>query len=341
MIIFFAKRISPADVYEFRNISSIFVYMNYLLSLLPIALYLLILRALDSFSLAKWRILLACIAYGMLCCFGTFMFTRALNVPSWVAPVLEEVLKGLVVIFLLSGKKILFLHEALIYGAAAGAGFSLLENLIYLFFNPQMMAGTAIVRGFGCAILHMGCTALAGTLLLILDKAIRMLPISAIVSFVPSVIIHLAYNHAQESRLANPLLLMCVAVVLFLALFTILFSYGDKRIYKWMDHSLSVDIQTLSAIRKGVFTSTRAGQYLIAVRDQFKPECFFDMVCYVELFLDLRIEKQSYMLLCQTGFEGEAMGKTLEEHLAKKAELKSLKKSIGKTGMLVLAPLVA
>ena len=255
-------------------------------------------------------------------------------------PSLEEILKGLAVIFLLSGKKIRFLHEALIYGAAAGAGFSLLENLTYLYFNPQMMTGTAMVRGFGCAILHMGCTALAGTFLLFMDKVTHILPVSAIVSFVPSIIIHLVYNHAQESNLANPLLLMCIAVALFLALFTILFSYGEKRIYRWMDHSLTVDIQTLSAIRKGIFTSTKAGQYLMDVRDQFKPECFFDMVCYVELFLDLKIEKQSYMLLCQTGFEGEAMGKTLEEHLAKKAELKSLKKSIGKTGMLVLAPLM-
>lgn len=315
--------------------------MNYLLSLLPIALYLLILRVLDSFSLAKWRILLPCIAYGLLCCFGTFLLTRVLNIPPMLVPVLEEILKGLAVIFLLSGKKILFLHEALIYGAAAGAGFSLMENLIYLYFNPQMLAGTAMVRGFGCAILHMGCTALAGTFLLLLNKAIRMLPVSAVISFVPSLIIHLAYNHAQESGLAEPLFLMCMAVVLFLALFTILFSYGERRIYKWMDHSLSIDVQTLSAIRKGVFTSTKAGQYLIAVRDQFKPECFFDMVCYVELYLDLKIEKQSYMLLCQAGLNGEAMGKTLEEHLAKKAELKSLKKAIGKTGMMVLAPLVA
>lgn len=108
-----------------------------------------------------------------------------------------------------------------------------------------------------------------------------------------------------------------------------------------MDHSLAVDIQALSSIRNGNFASTRAGQYLINIRDQFKPEYFFDMICYVQLALDLKIEKQSYMLLRQTGFEGEAMGKTLEEHLAKKAELASLKKRIGKTGMMVLAPLVS
>lgn len=315
--------------------------MNYLLSLLPIALYLLILRAFDSFALAKWKMLLACTAHGLLCCLCVFIFTRAVSLPAWAVPALEEILKGVAVLFLVSRKKIRFLHEALIYGAAVGAGFSLLENLAYLHFQPGMMAGTAAVRGFGCAILHMGCSALAGTLLLLISNAGLRLPISAAASCLFPILVHLAYNMAQESRLADPMLLMSAAIVLFLALFLILFSYGERRIYRWMDHSLAVDIQALSSIRNGNFASTRAGQYLINIRDQFKPEYFFDMICYVQLALDLKIEKQSYMLLRQTGFEGEAMGKTLEEHLAKKAELASLKKRIGKTGMMVLAPLVS
>lgn len=315
--------------------------MNYLLSLLPIALYLLILMAFDSFSLAKWKMLLGCMVYGLLCCLGVFILTRIAVIPSWGVPALEEILKGLVLVFLIAGKKIRFLHEALIYGAAAGAGFSLLENLAYLYFQPGMMVGTAIVRGFGCAILHMGCTALAGTLLLLLKNVRVLFPISVAVSYLLSILIHLAYNVAQESGLADPMLLMAGTVLLFLTVFTLMFAYGERRIYKWMDHSLAVDIQALSAIRKGNFVSTRAGQYLLAIRDRFKPEYFFDMVCYVELSLDLKIEKQSYMLLRQSGFEGEAMGKTLEEHLAKKAELASLKKRIGKTGLMVLAPMVS
>ena len=317
--------------------------MNYLLSLLPIALYLLIMIAFDSFSLAKWKLLLSCTVYGLLCCLVAFLITRAAGVPTWAVPALEETLKGLAAWFLIDRKIVRFLHEALIYGAAAGAGFSLLENLAYLYFQPGMMAGTALVRGFGCAILHMGCSALAATLLILLlmKNARARYPLCVIVSFLLPTLIHLAYNMAQEGRLADPMLLMAAAIVLFLALFTILFSYGEARIYKWMDHSLAVDIQSLSAIRNGNFASTRTGQYLIAVRDRFKPECFFDMVCYVQLALDLKIEKQSYMLVRQAGFEGEAMGKTLEEHLAKKAELASLKKRIGKTGLMVLAPLVS
>lgn len=310
--------------------------MNWILSLLPIAVYLLVLKMLDSFSLARWKVLLTGIGYGALCCVVAFFLS-----PGRATPLVEELLKGGFAAYLICTKRIRFMPEALIYGAAAGAGFSLIENVIYLHFQPEMMAGTAIVRGFGCAILHIGCTALMATLLIMLSNSRLHFPSSAAISFIPPVLIHYAYNLAQENSLAEPMALMSITIVLLLALFILLFAYGDKLIFRWMDHSISVDIQTLSAIRNGNFSSTKAGQYLLAVKEQFKPECFFDMICYVQLFLELKIEKQSYMLLCQAGFEGEAMGKTLEEHLAKKAELKSLKKSIGLTGMHVLAPLVS
>ena len=315
--------------------------MNYVLSLLPIALYLLLLRAFDSFSLAKWKVLLACIGYGVQSCLMAFALTRAVEIPGWAVPALEEVLKGAAVLFLVYGGKIRFLHEALIYGAAAGSGFALAENLLYLYFQPGMMAGTAMVRGAGCAILHIGCTALVGTLLLLLKKGRMSFPAGAVISFIPSILIHLGYNLAQADNLADPLLLMSAAIVLFISILVILFSFGEKRIYRWMDHSLSIDVQTLSAIKAGNFTSTNAGKYLIDIQDRFKPECFFDMICYVQLSLELKIEKQSYMLLCQTGFDALATGKTYEEHRDKKLELDALRKRIGKTGMSVLAPLVA
>ena len=165
-------------------------------------------------------------------------------------------------------------------------------------------------------------------------------PAGAVISFIPSILIHLGYNLAQADNLADPLLLMSAAIVLYVSGLVIMFSYGEKRIYRWMDHSLSIDVQTLSAIKAGNFTSTKAGKYLLDIQDRFKPECFFDMICYVRVSLELRIEKQSHMLLCQTGFDGEATGKSPEEHQAKERELKALRKRIGKTGMGVLAPLI-
>lgn len=314
--------------------------MNFVLSLLPIALYLLLLKVFDSFSLTKWKVLFASIGYGVISSLMAFALTVTVEVHDWAIPALEEVLKGVAVLFLVSGNRLRFLHEALIYGAAAGAGFSLTENILYLYFQPGMMVGTAMVRGAGCAILHIGCTALAGTLLLLLRKSRIPFLIGSIISFLPSILIHLGYNLAQANNFANPLLLMSAIIVLFVSCMVSLFSYGEKRIYRWMDHSLSIDVQTLAAIRAGNFTLTNAGRYLLDIQDQFKPECFFDMLCYVQLSLELKIEEQSHMLLCQTGFDVQATGRETEDLQNKILELRALRKRIGKTGMDVLAPLV-
>lgn len=85
-------------------------------------------------------------------------------------PLVEEVLKGIVLAWLIVKNKFRFMAQCLIYGAAIGSGFSLLENIIYFYFNPGLAIGTSIVRGFGCAILHMGCTALFATILLLVYK---------------------------------------------------------------------------------------------------------------------------------------------------------------------------
>ena len=317
-----------------------------LVSLLPIALYLLVLKILDSFALARWRTLAYCMAYGVLCCALAFALTSdaVLGLSPVVGgvsvmPLVEEILKCIFPFCLVLRRKVRFMAETLIYGAAVGGGFSLLENIIYLYYVPDMMLGTAIVRGFGCAILHIGCTALASTILLLLVSGGTSL-VKVPAALIPSVLIHFSYNAALESSRFRPIVMLALTVVLFVSLFVLLFNIGEKKIYRWMDHSISVDVMTRSAIRNGNFSSTKAGEYLLGVKEQFNPEVFFDMICYVELFLELKIEKQSYMLLCQAGFESDELAGRLKQHQSGMDELASLARNIGKTGMSVLAPLI-
>ena len=317
-----------------------------LVSILPIALYLLVLKLMDSFALARWKMLLLCMLYGIICCLAAFLLTNGsfLGLDIQVGglslmPLVEELLKGAILIWYIFRRKIRFMAESLIYGAAVGGGFSLLENSLYFYYNPDMFLGTAIVRGFGCAILHIGCTALFSTLLLLIISEGRA-SIKVLLAFIAPVAIHFAYNILQSGGYVSPMVMLAGVIVLFLVLFIVLFNWGEKKIYKWMDHSISIDIQTRSAIRNGTFSTTKAGEYLLGVKEQFNPEVFFDMICYVQLFLELKIEKQSLMLLSQAGFDSDDMGVTQKLHKEKEIELADLAVRIGKTGMWVLAPLV-
>ena len=320
--------------------------LPFLISILPTALYLLVLKALDSFALARFKLILRNILFGLMWCAVAFVLTNpvCLGVPVEVGgvslmPLIEEILKGCILVWLITGRKFRFMAQSLIYGAAIGSGFSLLENIIYFYFNPGMAVGTAVVRGFGCAILHMGCTALFATVLLLVYKKWSNVA-GILVSIVPSVAIHFLYNIVLERGLIQPVYALILIVFVFIALFVFLFTFGERKIYKWMDHSISTDISTRSAIRSGNFSLTKAGEYLLEVKENFDPEVFFDMICYVQLFLELKIEKQSDMLLRQAGFDDGQTDQRHAERSSKKAELKSLSHRIGKTGMRVLAPLV-
>lgn len=320
--------------------------ISFIISILPNLIYLLVLKALDSFALARFKLILRNMLFGLLWCALAFVLTNpvCLGIPVAIGdfslmPLIEEILKGCILAWLIARGKFRFMAQCLIYGAAIGSGFSLLENIIYFWFYPVMEIGTAVVRGFGCAILHMGCTALFATILLLVYKKLRN-ALGIILSILPSVAIHFLYNWVLSAGLLKPAIVLAATVVLFIALFVFLFTFGEKKIYEWMDHSISNDIQTRAAIVTGNFSSTKTGEYLLSVKESFPPEVFFDMICYVQLLLEIRIDKQSDMLLRQAGFVDENAEKKHAERSAKKAELASLATQIGKTGMHVLSPII-
>lgn len=312
-----------------------------IVSLAPVLFFLLVLKFLDSFALVKWKFLLSAFSYGLVCCLAVYFIAYLAGTIEIgrvsVFPLIEEIFKAAAMVYVIRSRKIRFLAEALIYGATIGGGFSMLENIIYIVSNPDMLTGTAIFRGFSCALLHMGCTALISTLLIL--SADRK-PSAAFVPlcFIPSAVLHFAHNLILEHGAVQPMIMMFCVIITFIILFLSIFRMGESRIYKWMDHSISEDIQTLSSIKQGNFSSTKAGLYLLGVKERFKPEVFFDMIMYVELQLEQKIERQSQMLMAQAGYE--IPGDSAEKFEAKSRELIELKKNIGKTGLRVLFPVV-
>ncbi|MDO5446426.1 MAG: PrsW family glutamic-type intramembrane protease [Prevotellaceae bacterium] len=310
--------------------------MLYLFAICPTLLYLLILKMLDGFALAKRKFLIGNIIYGFMCCMAVLGLSLLLRWQSpYISPVLEELLKAVFVLSMLLRKKIHFLAETLIYGAAAGGGFSIAENIIYILYNPDMLAGTIIMRGIGVAVMHMGCTALVATVFMLVWKSSQRL-LWILPCYLPSIFIHIIHNTVE----ADPTIRLICTLVLFFAIFFMLFNIGDKMVYRWIDSSISSDIETLSAIRRGEFSTTNAGRYMLRMKEQFRSDVFFDMLCYMQLHYELIIEKQSRMLMQQAGFDSKRTAEEQKEHDAKVAEIKSLRRSIGRTAQAVIAPLV-
>ena len=316
--------------------------MLYLIALFPIIVYVLIVKAMDQFLLATWKRLGSCFAWGLSCCGILFFASRLTGLDN--APIstfLEEFLKGLPLILAVCRKRVAFFAEALIYGTAIGAGFAFLENIMYVALVPGFSFGDAILRGFGTAILHMGCTALYAALAITVSRALtgksQLVTVSTcLMTFVPSLIIHYLYN-----LFLLPEFIQLVLVILIMAgLLLIIYDIDGRLIHKWLDSCISNDISLLSSIREGHLRETSAGKYLLEVRRKFHPEVFFDICAYLGLYLELSIAAKSRMILKDAGMEIETDQAFHQENMEKLAELKALKKSFGMSGQMVLRPII-
>ena len=300
-------------------------------SILPILIYLVVLKFLDGFRLLRWWTVPWCIIAGALCCLVPFIVSQFITVGQ-LMPLTEEILKGCIALVLVRRKRIVFFAEALIYGATIGGGFALLENSIYLYYNPDMLLGTALFRGFATSMLHMGCTALVAVIIL-LAKYQRW---TALLLPLP-VALHYIYN----MHLLPPIIQLGVTVVFFLIVFVAISIYNERRIYQWMDHSITFDVQLLAAIKQGHLADTTAGKYLVGVRQQLDPEVFFDVICFMQLYLELVVAGKSRMLLEQEGLAMPLSAAEQQTHTEKLAELQALKGRIGRIGIRILRPVIS
>jgi len=144
-----------------------------LVGLLPVIAFLAALVSLDSYKLVKLPLVAGTVGVGALAAVASYASNGAVlshlaidwsTFSRYVAPLIEEVLKGLIVLALIRTGRIAFLVDAAIFGFAAGTGFSVLENIYYSLSGIAQQAGigTWIIRGFGTAIMHGGATAIFG-----------------------------------------------------------------------------------------------------------------------------------------------------------------------------------
>ena len=108
--------------------------MEYLISLLPVLVFLAALVLLDSYKLVTLRSILVAIFLGIISALAAWLVSsllqRAIELDPdfyrrYGAPPLEEFLKSLYLLFLLRKGRVGFMVDAAIFGFAVGAGFSI------------------------------------------------------------------------------------------------------------------------------------------------------------------------------------------------------------------------
>jgi RsiW-degrading membrane proteinase PrsW (M82 family) len=321
---------------------SLALLVHAVIGVLPVLAFLAALVMLDSYKLVTIRTVVAVVAAGFIAavvCYyanGYLAGATALdfrNYSRYVAPVVEELAKALIVVALIRAHRVGFLVDAAILGFAVGTGFAIVENVYYQDLVPNATVGTWIVRGFGTAIMHGGCTAIFAMAGLALRERARGL---AYVAFLPgfamAVVLHAAYNHAWLPPMLSTLAVLVVLPPLMYAVF----QRSEQATATWLGEGFDADAAMLESLTSGHFGDSPAGQYLASIRSRFQGTVVVDLLCYLRLHSELALRAKGILMMRESGFDASVDVATRE----KLAEMEFLSHNIGATGRLALMPLL-
>ena len=328
--------------------------MLFVAALLPVVIYIFVVYQIDNFSLISVKRLLLLILSGMLtalACFALFQLTGKIISESQsdsVNPIIEEIVKAVPLLWLASRKKIVLFIDSVICGAAVGGGFSILENIFYLLWGNEMGIGTVLFRGLEVALVHMGCSAIVAAGLMLIVRlieysrsrsGIKKSDIAMSVFLLSEApVLHVFHNTFHF----NPLVQFFFVIGTIGGLLVWIYFYDVEMIHSWLDTGLDKQLSLLDSIKKGHLDNTSTGSFLESVKNVFPPEDFFDIICYVQLHVELSVASRSRVMIRESGLESELplTDEMKEMILSQYKEYKLLEKRLGNAARMTIAPIV-
>ncbi len=180
----------------------------------PLAFYAI--YALDLFRTSKPRMLAICALWGA---FVAYPLAALINgelhtligytlVISFAAPVIEEILKALVLFYCTRQPRFTYFVDGAVYGFGVGIGFAMLENLVYVSASPSLTL--AVIRALSTSLMHAMTSGIVGIGLGRLRRTrAPLLPLFAIGL---AITLHVAYNNAVNAITGVSLLLVAVGI---------------------------------------------------------------------------------------------------------------------------------
>ncbi len=327
---------------ETADIGTVGFFLRFAVAVAPVLGFLAVLILLDSYKLVRFRLVVLLLAFGALCALcaylinsaGFRMFAASPEVyPRFFAPLVEEVLKASLLVYLIRAGRIGFVVDACILGFAIGAGFAVVENFVYLQTIVADNPVTWLIRGVGTAVMHGGATALFGVFARSLGARTDR---PAAWVFLPGLLLacllHSLYNQAIVSPVAAAAAVSGGVPVLMIGIF----AWSEKGLRSWLGEGFDRDVELLRMLTTGRFLETRAGQYLVSLTRAFPPATVADMLCALRIRVELALRVKGDLLKREAGFEVVPDPGTL----ARLQELRFLEKGIGRTGRLAMSPLL-
>jgi RsiW-degrading membrane proteinase PrsW (M82 family) len=313
--------------------------VSIVLALLPVLLFLAGLSLMDSFKLVPRRAVLRSLAGGAVAALvaGAVLHMQAFQqlpvhlLVGYAGPIVEECAKAALVAWLVATRRVGFLVDAALLGFAVGAGFALVENVVYLRELSDVPWALWLVRGLGTAVMHGGTTAVFAMLA---RQLTDRFPRRGWLMFVPGLLVAIVVHGTFNRLLLPPLAQTALIVAVLPLLMLVVFERSERVTREWVGAGLDLDVELLQLVTSEHFEVTRFAGYLRSLRKRFPGPIVADMFCLLRLELELSVQAKALVLARGAGLRLPA-DEDLETALG---EYAFLKRSIGRTGLLALRP---
>jgi hypothetical protein len=92
----------------------------------------------------------------------------------------------------------------------------------------------------------------------------------------------------------------------------------------------------LDLINSGRLSDSPVGAYLHTLKDKFKGTVLADILCFLRLYTELALRAKGILMMRESGFDVPID----DETRAKFEEMRYLERSIGRTGLIALQPVL-
>ena len=133
--------------------------------------FLGIIYTFDFYKTGHFRFIIYCFIWGISAYYLAVFLHRSLvnqgltdwdTIVRFIAPVAEEILKGLFLIFLVSRPVFTYSVDGAVYGFAIGIGYAVIENFEYVTSDPTIALAVALQRVFSTNLIHASDSAMIG-----------------------------------------------------------------------------------------------------------------------------------------------------------------------------------
>jgi protease PrsW len=326
----------------------IYEIVDWGVALVPVLLMLILFIWLDVFKLMTFWETVGLLLLGAVTAGAAYplsgVFIDALplgfsNYSRFVAPWIEEFIKGLAVVGLFWFNRIGYKLDAVISGFAIGAGFSVVENILYLTRYPELAANVWMVRGLGTAVMHgTTCAVLAATAHEFAERETRdaasefdFNPLWFVPGFLIAVAVHTGFNQFPERPLLAMIGILAIAPFVIMAIFR----FGAIEAQHWLNEERAGTRAALEAWEAGQFPDDASGRKIAALvaRSDDKTAAGIREYCQLLTWLLLQAEDTLH----------DQLAETEKLHIHGKAafdRLEALKRELGKANVAALKALL-